>query len=97
MTDAKRSLAMLEEIACRTGLKWAGAGAARCRGMLAAEDGYEGEFQAALTLYGEEMAIERARTLLALGMRCRRSRRRADARAALHEALAYFDGSGAEP
>jgi DNA-binding CsgD family transcriptional regulator len=97
MTDAKRSLAMLEEMACRTGLKWANAGAARCRGLLAAEDGYEEEFQAALALYGEEMAFERARTLLALGMRCRRSRRRADARAALHKALAYFDRSGAEP
>ena len=30
-------------------------------------------------------------------MRRRRSRRRADARAALHEALAYFERSGAEP
>src|SRR5689334_17488996 len=97
MTDAKRSPGMLEDMARRTGLKWANAGAARCRGLLAAEDGYEGEFQAALTLYGEEMAFERARTLLALGTRCRRSRRRADARAALHEALTYFDRSGAEP
>jgi len=68
MTDAKRSLGMLEDIACRTGLKCAGAGAARCRGILAGEDGYEGEFQAALALYGEEMAFERARTQLALGI-----------------------------
>jgi ATP/maltotriose-dependent transcriptional regulator MalT len=97
MTDAKRSLAMLEGIARRTGLKWANAGAARCRGMLASEDRYEREFQTALALYGEEMAFERARTQLALGMRRRRSRRRADARAALHEALTYFDRSGAEP
>ena len=97
MTDAERSLAMLDEIARRTGLKWATAGAARCRGMLAGEDRYEPEFQTALTLYGEEMAFERARTLLALGMRRRRSRRRADARAALREALAYFERSGAEP
>jgi DNA-binding CsgD family transcriptional regulator len=88
---------MLEDSACRTGLKWANAGAARCRGMLASEDLYEGEFQTALGLYGEEMAFERARTQLALGMRRRRSRRRADARAALHEALAYFERSGAEP
>ena len=97
MTDAKRSLATLEDIACRTGLKWANAGAARCRGMLASEERYEREFQTALALYGEEMAFERARTQLALGMRRRRSRRRADARAALHEALAYFERSGAEP
>ena len=38
MTDAERSLAMLGDIARRTGLKWANAGAARCRGMLAGED-----------------------------------------------------------
>jgi len=97
MTDAKRSLAMVEDKARRTGLKWANAGAARCRGMLADEDRYEREFQTALALYGEDMAFERARTLLALGMRRRRSRRRAGARAALHEALAYFERGGAEP
>jgi DNA-binding CsgD family transcriptional regulator len=97
MADANRSLAMLEDIACGTGLRWANAGAARCRGMLAGEDRYEREFQTALALYGEKMAFERARTLLALGIRRRRSRRRADARAALHEALAYFERSGAEP
>lgn len=33
--------------------------------MLAAEDRYEREFHTALGLYGEEMAFERARTLLA--------------------------------
>ena len=97
MTDAERSLAMLGDVARRTGLKWANAGAARCRGMLAGEDRYEREFQTALAVYGEEMAFERARTLLALGMRRRRSRRRADARAALHEAVAYFERGGAEP
>jgi DNA-binding CsgD family transcriptional regulator len=97
ITDARRSLAVLEEKACRTGLRWANAGAARCRGMLADEHHYEEEFETALTLYGEEMAFERARTQLALGMRRRRSRRRADARGALHEALSYFDRNGAEP
>jgi DNA-binding CsgD family transcriptional regulator len=97
MTDAECSLAALEEIARRTGLKWANAGAARCRGMLVGEDRYEREFQTALALYGEEMAFERARTQLAIGMRRRRSRRRADARAALQEALAYFERGGAEP
>jgi DNA-binding CsgD family transcriptional regulator len=73
------------------------AGVARCRGMLWDEEGYEEEFEAALTLYSAEMGFERARTQLALGMRRRRSRRRADARAALHEALAYFERAGAEP
>jgi DNA-binding CsgD family transcriptional regulator len=97
VTDARRSLAVLEDKAHRTGLPWVNAGAARCRGMLADEDCYEQEFDAALTLYGEEMGFERARTQLALGMRRRRSRRRTDARAALHEALNYFDRNGAEP
>jgi DNA-binding CsgD family transcriptional regulator len=97
LTDARRSLAVLEEKVCRTGLRWPKAGAARCRGMLADEDHYEQEFEAALTLYGEEMGFERARTQLALGMRRRRSRRRTDARSALHAALSYFDRNGAEP
>jgi DNA-binding CsgD family transcriptional regulator len=97
MTEAEHSLAMLEDLARRTSLRWANAGAARCRGMIADEDRYEREFQVALALYGEDMAFERARTLLALGIRRRRSRRRADARAALGEALTYFERGGAEP
>jgi DNA-binding CsgD family transcriptional regulator len=97
VTDAKRSLAKLEKAGRRTSLRWINAGAARCRGMLAKDDCYEQEFETALALYGEDMAFERARTELALGMRRRRSRRRADARAALHEALSYFDRNGAEP
>jgi DNA-binding CsgD family transcriptional regulator len=97
LADAERSLAMLAAEADRTGLRWANAGVARCRGLLAADDRYEPQFQAALTLYGEEMAFERARTLLALGLRRRRSRRPAEARAVLHEALAYFERGGAEP
>jgi DNA-binding CsgD family transcriptional regulator len=96
-TGAKRSLAILEDTACRTGLRWVNAGVARCHGMLADEDHYEHDFENALTLYGDEMAFERARTQLALGMRRRRSRRRTDARAALHEALFYFERNGAEP
>jgi hypothetical protein len=51
MTDAKRSLAMLEDKARRTGLKWANAGAAWCRGMLADEGRYERVFHTALALY----------------------------------------------
>jgi DNA-binding CsgD family transcriptional regulator len=96
-TDAKRSLARLEDTGRRTGLRWVNAGAARGRGMLAGEDRDEQEFALALALCGEEMGFERARTQLALGRRGRRSRQRAHARAALHEALAYFDRNGAEP
>ena len=58
---------MLADVADRTGLRWANAGVARC-GACSPQDRYEQEFQTALALYGEEMAFERARTLLALGM-----------------------------
>jgi hypothetical protein len=97
IADAERSLAVLEEKVCWTGLRWRNAGAAWCRGMLADEDHYKQEFETALSLYGEQMGFERARTQLALGMRRRRSRRRAAGRAALHESLAYFARNGAEP
>jgi hypothetical protein len=40
---------------------------------------------------------ERTRTLLALGIRRRRSRKRADARTAPREALIYFETAGALP
>jgi DNA-binding CsgD family transcriptional regulator len=97
LTEAERSLAVLEGQARETALRWPRGRAARCRGMLADEEHYEQEFDTALELHGEEMAFERARTQLALGMRRRRSRRRADARAALHQALAYFERAGADP
>jgi hypothetical protein len=95
--DAQPWLVILEQFGCRTGLQWVNAGAARCRGMLAEDDCYEQEFETALALCSAEMGFERARTQLALGMRRRRSRRRANAQAVLHEALAYFERNGAEP
>jgi len=97
LTEAERALALLERRAVQTGLRWPAATAARCRGLLADEADYETEFESALALHGADMPFERARTLLCLGMRRRRSRRRADARAALHAALAFFEAAGAEP
>lgn len=97
VADASRSLAVLERKATRTGLRWPAAAAARCRGLLAAEDDYEPELARAVDLFGDDMRFERARTLLCLGMRRRRSRRRADARESLHAALAFFVAAGAEP
>lgn len=41
VTDAKRSLAMLEETGRRTDPRWLNAGAAGCRSMLAGEDCYD--------------------------------------------------------
>jgi DNA-binding NarL/FixJ family response regulator len=97
LTEAKRSLAVLEHRADQTGLRWPAAVAARCRGLLADESGYERELATALDLHGDDMALERARTLLCLGMRRRRSRRRSDARVALHDALTFFEAAGAKP
>ena len=96
IADARRDLDALEQRASSTGVDWARAAAARCRGILAAETDYEQEFIAALELHGDRSGFERARTQLCLGMRRRRSRRRRDARAALHEALRYFETEGAE-
>src|SRR5262249_3270937 len=77
-------------------LRWPRAVAARCEGLLA-DDGFEAHFETALELFGDDMAFERARTQLCLGMRRRRAHRRADARTALNDALEYFETAGAEP
>ena len=94
--EAFRSLAFLELHAERFGLRWPRAAAARCRGLLAAEQ-FEAEFATALELFGDDMPFDRARTQLALGMRRRRARRRAEARTMLRSALDYFEAAGADP
>lgn len=94
---ARVTVAMVQANAERTGVRWELSMAARGRALLAAESDYETDFERALELHGEDTRYERARTLLALGMRRRRSRKRADARRALHEALTYFESAGALP
>lgn len=96
LDDARAALAALEERSRATGVRWGSGTSARCRGMLVGEDDYEEEFADAAELL-DGMLLERARTKLALGMRRRRSRRRAAAREVLHEALDYFERAGAEP
>ncbi len=94
---ARATVEMVQANAERTGVRWEYSIAARGRGILAAESGYEAEFARALELHGGDTRYERARTLLALGMRRRRSRKRAAARDALREALIYFESAGALP
>ena len=95
-SDARRVLAALERQAASSATEFAGAAAARCRGML--EPDFEPEFATALAHHDRRpMPFERARTLLALGRRLHRARRRAEARDRLREALAGFERLGAAP
>jgi len=94
LEDARRVLAELELQAATSGTVFAGAAAARCRGML--EDDFEPAFAQALALHERcPLPFERARTLLALGRRLHRTRRRAEARERLREALGGFEQLGA--
>ena len=93
--DAVAALAAFEQDAEHSGSRWAAATAARCRGLLAGEDAFEGEFRNALALH--ETPFEAARTELVLGERLRRAGRRVEARVSLRAALAVFDRLGARP
>jgi DNA-binding CsgD family transcriptional regulator len=96
--QAEHALGALERQALATGRTWALAAAARCRGLLAGEEGYEPELREALAWHEQTPTpFERARTELCLGERCRRTRRRAEARLWLHAALETFERLGAEP
>ncbi len=76
------------------------ANCARCRGMLAAQDG---DLDAALAAYDEalglhaqvDLPLDRGRTLLALGVTQRRLKRRREARSTLDDSLAVFEHVGA--
>ena len=92
--DARRVLATLERQARATGSAFAGAAAARCRGML--DEDFDAAFAAALACDDRRpLPFERARTQLAYGRRLHRARRRADARERLREAQAGFERLGA--
>ncbi len=94
--DAARELEVLEQQARQTGVRWAAATAARCRGLIDDESTYETTFAEALALRGDTFPWDRARTELCLGRRRRRSRRRADARRSLLSALATFESLGSK-
>jgi DNA-binding CsgD family transcriptional regulator len=72
--------------------------AARCRGLVAADDDFEQDFDDALRLFGAaELPFPLARTALNYGERLRRIGRRREARARLHAARDIFDRLGATP
>jgi DNA-binding CsgD family transcriptional regulator len=92
---ARRVLATLERQAQSAGTGGAAALAERCRGLLAGDD-FDDHFARALEHNDRgPMPFERARTLLAWGMRLHRARRRVAARERLREAAAAFGEVGA--
>jgi DNA-binding CsgD family transcriptional regulator len=92
--EARRALATLERRARASGSAFAGAVAARCRGML--DEDFDPAFAAALACDDRRpMPFERARTLLTYGRRLHRAKRRAEARDRLREAQAGFERLGA--
>jgi DNA-binding CsgD family transcriptional regulator len=96
--DAERTLADFERIARKTNRLWALAAAARCRGLIAADDAFEAEFQRAFKLHEKTPTpFERARTNLCYGERLRRAGRRSDARDPLRSAVEAFERLGAAP
>jgi DNA-binding CsgD family transcriptional regulator len=100
LDEAETVLARFESAARRLERRWALAVAGRSRGVLAAS---RGEPDTALDLLAQALAaieplgvpLERARTLLELGVVARRARQRARARAALEQARDGFEHMGA--
>ncbi|MGH3030712.1 MAG: helix-turn-helix transcriptional regulator, partial [Gaiellaceae bacterium] len=96
--EAEAALAVLERQADRADRPWRRAVAARCRGLLVADDRFEAEFEESLAHHDRTpMPFERARTELCLGERRRRAGRRVDARKPLRSALSTFEALGAAP
>jgi DNA-binding CsgD family transcriptional regulator len=95
LADAREELDRLSAQAGRTGRRFALAGAARCEGMLAADDVFWLWFRQALAQ--ETSPFEHARTELEYGDRLRRINRRRDARPHLRAALEAFDDLEAAP
>ena len=93
--EARAHLARFEQEARAAGRPHALSLAHRCRGLLAGDAELDADFEAALTHDDDEpRPLERARTLLSWGMRLRRAKRRADARAKLEDALEELDRLG---
>lgn len=100
--DTEQARAYLEhysEYAHRSGSPLAVAWEARCRGLLAAAsgdiDGAFAAFQSGLAGAAAVYELERARTLLCLGVAQRQAQQKRLARETLDEALAVFQAQGA--
>jgi len=100
LDEAGELLDWYEGNAVRLSRRGATASSRRCRGLLAAAQGALDEalihFESALAEHDSvPLPFDRARTLLLYGAALRRSKRKADARDRLEEAVASFDELGA--
>jgi DNA-binding CsgD family transcriptional regulator len=91
-----------EQTAQAIGSPWAAAVGARCRGLIAAAEGdlpaaFSATKQALDDLDGLELPLERARTLLCLGVVRRRADQKRAAREVLEQAVSIFEETAAQP
>jgi DNA-binding NarL/FixJ family response regulator len=97
LDEARAAFAPLAAFAGPGAPSWSLALAARCRALLAEDDG-EAEFEEALRLHLEaKRPFDHARTELLYGEFLRRRRRRVEARMHLRAAVDAFDDIGAAP
>ncbi|WP_026910765.1 helix-turn-helix transcriptional regulator [Patulibacter minatonensis] len=96
--DARAATAVLADAAERSDTAWARAVVARGRVLLAPDDEVDATASVALGHHARvDLPFEHARTLLVIGERLRRARRRGDARVPVERALASFERLGATP
>ena len=95
---AQAALGSLEAWAAHSGVPWAAALVARCRGLLSDGDHADEHFERALALHARSgRPFDAARTELVFGETLRRRRRRTQARTHLRAACEGFEGLGAVP
>ena len=102
LDEAEDVIATFEERAAGGRHPWSLVVSARARGLLEAARGADDaairSFERSLATDGlDQMAVERGRTLLALGATLRRANRRRAARAALQESIAVLAAAGCVP
>jgi len=96
--EARKVASEFQGAAAAKGQPFALARAARARALLASDERFAAEFEAALRHHESTPdTFERARTELYFGERLRRIRRRVEARKHLRAALKAFDALGAAP